>query len=85
MKCYPKPNPHNMELVEDYKNIIKENYDEYKMIFDCCLLSKLAEAGSSDENIFISYLTGMEVIKKMIELKKNGLEAPKNKSKKRRK
>ena len=80
MKCYPKPNPHNMELVEDYKNIIKENYDEYKMIFDCCLLSKLAEAGSSDENIFISYLTGMEVIKKMIELKKNGLEAPKNKN-----
>ena len=78
MKCYPKSNPHNMELVDDYKKIIKENYDEYNMIFNACLLSKIADGGTSIENIFISYITGMEVVKKMIELKKNGLEPPKN-------
>ena len=78
MKCYPKSNPHNMELVDDYKKIIKDNYDEFNMIFNACLLSKIADGGTSTENIFISYITGMEVVKKMIELKKNGLEPPKN-------
>ena len=28
LKCYPKVNPHNIEIIEEYKKIIKENYEE---------------------------------------------------------
>ena len=64
MKCYPKVNPHNMELIDEYKNIIKENYDDYATIFVGCILLKIGEGGATDESMFVAYLTGIEVIKK---------------------
>ena len=47
LKCYPKVNPHNIEIIEEYKKIIKENYEEYSNILLGCNIQKICEGGAT--------------------------------------
>ena len=76
LKCYPKVNPHNIEIIEEYKKIIKENYEEYSNILLGCNIQKICEGGATEENIYMSYLSGIEIIKKKIELQRYNLKEP---------
>ena len=76
IKCYPKINPHNIKIIDEYKKIIKSNYDEYSNILLGCIIQKICEGGLNEENIYIGYLSGIEIIKKKIELKRNNLKEP---------
>ena len=76
LKCYPKVNPHNIEIIEEYKKIIKENYEEYSNILLGCNIQKICEGGATEENIYMSYLSGIEIIKKKIEFKRYDLKEP---------
>ena len=79
MKMYPKPNVHNMEMLDEYLYLIEDNEDKYNFIFNAAMLGKILEQGkegTSDTGLFVSYLTGMEATKKILECDKNGLEPP---------
>ena len=79
MKMYPKPNVHNMDMLDEYLYLIEDNEDKYNFIFNAAMLGKILEQGkegTSDTGLFVSYLTGMEATKKILECDKNGLEPP---------
>ena len=73
---FPKINTHNMEEVKLYKKKIKENKNDF---YNCFLSNMVTSMGGSapkcvrPEVIYPAFLTGMDLVKKKIELAKNDI------------
>ena len=78
---FPKINPHNMGEVKEYKKIIKDNKNDF---YTCFLSNMITSMGSASPNcikaevIYPAFLTGVDLVKKKIELKKNNIEVEEN-------
>ena len=73
---YPKINHNNMELIQQYKKILKEKKNDYFSVFVSSIIincASSAPACQSTEVIYPSFLISLEVIKKKLECEKNGL------------
>ena len=71
-QLFPKINHNNINLVDEYKNIIKKNVNEYISIFISFILSGIGSSGSaSNEAIFGGFLNALEIIKRKVECEKN--------------
>ena len=74
---FPKINPHNMKEVDDYKDIIKENKND---LYSCFLsnivtsMSRSAPKCIKPEVIYPAFLTGIDLVKKKVEYKKNKID-----------
>ena len=80
-KPFPKINHTNVDLVEKYKNTLKENIDFLKMGFFSSILSKLFFVKSKNKGIKISYTCYIilnEILKRNLEIKVNKAEIPLN-------
>ena len=80
---YPKVNHNNLSLVEAYKNIIKENKEFLMSIFLGGFLGGMAGTCANDkgaayggECVYVSFLTGLEIVKRLVEVLKNNLPMP---------
>ena len=79
MKLYPQINIYKISVVKKYKDFIKERFDEYVLILISCLLSSLLHNNgqNDDNNLFIGYLSAVNVIKKLLEYEINDIQIPK--------
>lgn len=77
---YPKINHYNIEIVNQYKNIVESNYDNFLLIFFGSFIGKIIQeiGEASMKSIYLSYLTAIESSKKILEIKKNNLQIPNN-------
>ena len=84
LKLFPQINIHNIELVQEYKLLIKENFERYAILFIGYLLSSLIEGGgcegpSGEETfLFIGYCGACKVLKNIILFEKNSMPFPNN-------
>ena len=74
---FPKINTHNIDEVNKYKDIIKKNKND----FYCCFLSNMVTSmgGSAPkcinaEVIYPAFLTGVDLVKKKVEFKRNKIK-----------
>ena len=73
-QLFPKINHNNINLVDEYKNIIKKNVNEYISIFISFILSGIGSSGSaSNEAIIGGFLNALEIIKRKLECEKNNI------------
>ncbi len=80
-KPFPKINHTNVDLVEKYKNTLKENIEFLKMGFFSSILSKLFFVKSKNKGIkilYTCYIISNEILKRNLELKVNKAEIPLN-------
>ena len=78
---YPKINHNNMELIQQYKNILNTKKNEYYSVFISSIIIHCASYSPSCQStdiIYPSFLISLEVIKKKIEFEKNDLEIDEN-------
>ena len=74
LKIHPTINHYNMETIKKYRNIIKNNKDYYISLILSFLLGSIIENNSTSiDTLFRGYATGLEVIKKKIELERNNI------------
>ena len=80
---YPKVNPHNINLIDEYKKVITDNKEFLMAIFLGGYLAGLAGPCANDKNgafgpeaQYVAYVTGLEPIKRIVEILKNGLPLP---------
>ena len=76
---FPKVNPHNLDEVTAYKNILKENKNEYYPLFLANMVTSMASTApkcTKAEVLYPAFLNGMDIIKKNVEYKKNNIEIP---------
>ena len=74
---FPKINTHNMEEVQKYKDIIKQNKNELYNLFLSEMVTTMGTAANNatkPELIYPSYLTGIDFVKKKLEFLKNNIE-----------
>ena len=73
---HPKVNHSNLDLVNKYRKIIKENKDDYystliaSLVVNCTLYSPNCQ---STEVLYPAFLIGLEIVKKKLECEKNNL------------
>ena len=73
-QLYPKINHNNMNLVEDYKKIIKKNANHYISLFITFILSGVTATGSTSNEVVIgAFLNALEIIKRKLECEKNNI------------
>ena len=73
-QLFPKINHNNINLVDEYKNIIKKNVNEYISIFISFILSGIGSSGSaSNEAVIGGFLNALEIIKRKVECEKNNI------------
>ena len=83
IKLYPQINVHNIELVQEYKYLIKENFEKYIIIFMGYLLSSLLQGGDPNDEesfLFIGYYGACKILKNIILFEKNDMPLPDNDS-----
>ena len=69
---HPKINSHNIELIEKYKCILKENKNDYYSIFACLAAQEICtNHGISTEIVYPSFLIALDIIKRKVEYEKN--------------
>ena len=80
---YPKVNPHNINLIDEYKKVITDNKEFLMAIFLGGYLAGLAGPCANDksgafgpEAQYVAYVTGLEPITRIVEILKNGLPLP---------
>ncbi len=80
---YPKINHTNFQLINEYKEMIKNNKMYFYSIFlggllnvICCESSNSKFNCLSLEIIYPAFLTGLEILKRIVEFKKNDLDIP---------
>ena len=74
-QLYPKINHNNIELIDEYKEIIKNNKDSYVFLFLAFLLGGIVGGkGITTESILTSFLNAIEIIKRKVECIKNEIE-----------
>ena len=73
-QLFPKINHNNISIVDEYKNIIKKNFNEYISIFISFIISGIGSTGSaSNEAIIGAFLNSLEIIKRKVECEKNNI------------
>ena len=73
-QLFPKINHNNINLIEEYKNIIKKNVNNYVSIFVTFIISGVASTGSvSNEVIMGAFLNALELVKRNVECEKNNI------------
>ena len=71
-QLFPKINHNNINLIEEYKNIIKKNVNNYVSIFITFIISGVASTGTvSNEVIMGAFLNALELVKRKVECEKN--------------
>ena len=83
LKLYPQINVHNIELIHEYKYLIREKFEKYIIIFIGYLLSSLLQgADPNDEEsfLFIGYYGACKILKNIILFDKNDMPLPDNDS-----
>ena len=82
---YPKINHTNFKLINEYKQMIKTNTQYFYSLFIGGILNVICpESSNSKYNclslkiLYPAFLTGLEMLKRVIELKKNDLTIPNN-------
>ena len=78
---YPKINHNNMELIQQYRNILNTKKNDYYSVFISSIIihcASYAPSCQSTDVIYPSFLISLEVIKKKIEFEKNDLEIDEN-------
>ena len=74
---HPKRNHINQKLIDDYREIIDNNKNDYYSILLSLLVTTLAAAGSncqSIETIYPAFVIALEIIKRKVECEKNKLQ-----------
>ena len=73
-QLFPKINHNNINLIEEYKNIIKKNANNYVSIFITFIISGVASTGTvSNEVIMGAFLNALELVKRKVECEKNNI------------
>ena len=73
-QLYPKINHNNMNLVEDYKKIIKKNVNHYISMFITFIIQGVTSTGSTSNEVIIgAFLNALEIIKRKLECEKNNI------------
>lgn len=78
-KPYPKINHSNVELIQQYKNSLSQDNNQLKSIFFGAFLSRLCfsrDKTKGIETLYPAYLAGIEIVKRILELKINTLPYP---------
>ena len=78
---HPKVNHTNLDLIKEYKKILKENKnDNYSILLSNIIISCAANAPNcqSTEVLYPAFLISLEIIKKKLEIEKNKLEIDDN-------
>jgi len=71
-QLFPKVNPHNINLIGEYKRVIKKNVNEYVSIFISFIISGVISSGGvSNEVIIGAFLNALEIVKRKLECEKN--------------
>jgi len=80
-KLFPVINIHNIEEINIYKNIIKNNFKVYSIIFFSCVLRILTEEKKDNEDSCIkAFIFGNKCLKNVIEYEKTNGIFPQNKN-----
>ena len=75
LKIHPQINHYNMNIIAIYKDIIKKNKNYYISLILSFILGSIMENNSTSiETLFKGYASGLETIKKKLELEKNNLD-----------
>lgn len=72
-QLFPKVNHNNIKLIDEYKNIIKKNSNNYVSIFITFFISGITSSGATDEAIIGGFLNALEIIKRKVECEKNNI------------
>ena len=82
IKLYEQINVHNIKKIESYKELIKNNLNEYTLLYISYLLSSLTSFANISEEaaLFIGFYGGQKILKKKILLEKNFMSSPTNES-----
>jgi hypothetical protein len=72
-QLFPKVNHNNIKLIDEYKNVIKKNANNYVSIFITFFVSGITSSGATDEAIIGSFLNALEIIKRKVECEKNNI------------
>ena len=72
-QLFPKVNHNNIKLIDEYKNIIKKNSNNYVSIFITFFISGITSGGATDEAIIGGFLNALEIIKRKVECEKNNI------------
>ena len=71
-QLFPKINHNNIDLVDEYKGIIKKNVNNYVSIFISFIITGVGSNGAvSNEVIIGAFLNALEIIKRKVECEKN--------------
>ena len=80
-KLFPVINVHNIEEINTYKNIIKENSKIYSIIFFSCVLRIITEEKiDNDDTCIKAFIFGNKCLKNIIEYEKTNGIFPQNKN-----
>ena len=72
-QLFPKVNHNNIKLIDEYKNIIKKNSNNYVSIFITFFISGITSRGATDEAIIGGFLNALEILKRKVECEKNNI------------
>ena len=75
---HPKVNHTNLDLIKDYKKILKSHRNDYYSILISTIIISCATSApncQSTEVLYPAFLISLEIIKKKLEIEKNNLEA----------
>ena len=78
---YPKVNHTNLELIKQYRKLLKKNKNDYYSILISTLIINCAANSpncQSTEVMYPAFLISLEIIKKKLEIEKNHLECDDN-------
>ena len=84
LNLYQKINVHNIKKVLPYKELIKDNIEEYIVLYIGYLLSSLVSLSSNDYKVseeaalFIGYYGGQKILKEIVEKDKEEITLPEN-------
>ena len=81
IKPYPKLTHSTVDLVESYRGKLRQKKDFFKSIFYGGILNKIFSIKSKNiglEILYSAYLTGHEILKKMLHLITNEIPCPRN-------
>ena len=76
---FPKINTHNINEVNEYKQIIKNNKNDFYSLFLSGMVTTMGSSApkcATPEVIVPSFLTGIDLVKRKVELNKNKIEIP---------
>ncbi len=73
-QLFPKINHNNMNLVDEYKKIIKKNVNHYISLFITFIISGVTSTGSTSNEVIVgALLNALEIVKRKLECEKNNI------------